>query len=94
MNPLLMNADDLVRWYKPQTEMEKHILAQVEDLQKDIQVDVEELQSQLASQAEELSGCEELKSRLRELRKELINGNFEDFLQSADALQAILEDYS
>lgn len=35
MNPLIMNADELVRWYKPQTEMEKHLLAVMAELTTD-----------------------------------------------------------
>lgn len=39
MNPLIMNADDLVRWYKPQTEMEKHLLSVMAELMADNSAD-------------------------------------------------------
>lgn len=62
MNPLLMNADDLVRWYKPQTEMEKHLLSVMAELTadhsansdsrdseiNDLETKVDDLESQIA----------------------------------------------
>jgi peptidoglycan hydrolase CwlO-like protein len=82
MNPLIMNADELVRWYKPQTEMEKHLLSVMAELMADnsadldsrdeeineLETEIEDLKSQIANQE---SSADEKDDTILDLRTEI-----------------------